>query len=386
MDMTMDDRPGVAEPLRFDTDRGASRSIWIAAAILIALVLWMGSGFVLPAPDDAPVPQAAEAEPASVVVRTSTARPVTLTFQAEGQALPDRDTPLRAEATGDVIELFVGKGDTVEAGQPIARLSSTRAEADLDRAEEEQVRAARELDNAQELRERGVGTADRVAEARASLAAARAQVTTAEQALDDLSILAPFPGRIEMLSLDAGEFVSAGEEVGRIVDNRPLTVAIQVPQQALRRIEDGQSARVNFITGETREGEVTFVGTSASAETRTFLAEIEVANDDGAIPAGISAEIEIPTGETRAHFVSPSIISLGPDGEIGVKTAQDGTVRFHPIEIVRAELRGVWVTGLPETAEIITIGQGFVQAGEEVSPQPADPADLAVAATPEEAR
>jgi multidrug efflux system membrane fusion protein len=192
-------------------------------------------------------------------------------------------------------------------------------------------------------------------------------------------ITAPFAGRIETLTLDEGEFVAAGEQVGRIVDNTPLTVAIQVPQQALSRIEDGQAATVRFITGEVREGTVTFVGTAAAAETRTFLVEIEVPNADGAIPAGLSAEIEIPTGRALAHFVEPSIVSLGPTGELGVKTVEDGVVVFHPIEIVRAELQGIWVTGLPEAARIVTIGQGFVREGEAVLAQPMEADGLAAA-------
>ncbi|WP_299818027.1 efflux RND transporter periplasmic adaptor subunit [uncultured Jannaschia sp.] len=377
MDETPKAPPANREPLAFETDRGASRSNWIAGGVLLAVVAWMGSGFVLPSAPPAVPERATEREPASVVARMSQAAPVTLTFQAEGQAEPDRDTPLRASATGDVAEVLVRKGDVVEAGQPVVRLSSTRAEADLATAEELLTRARRDSDNAEQLLERGVGTADRVAEARAALASAEAQVVTAEQELSDLDILAPFAGRIEALSLSRGEFVSAGEQIGRIVDNRPLTVAIQVPQQALNRIEDGMTAEVTFITGETREGRVTFVSTSAAAETRTFLAEIEVANSDGAIPAGVSAEVVIPTGEAMAHFVTPSVVSLNPEGDLGVKTVEDGLVRFHPIEIVRAELAGVWATGVPERAEIITIGQGFVQEGEPVRVQPAEAAETA---------
>ncbi|RYH03793.1 efflux RND transporter periplasmic adaptor subunit [Salipiger sp. IMCC34102] len=367
---TKDAAPGA---LTFETDRGASRSVWIAAAILVGIVGWMGSGFVAPAETEAEpeATETAEALPASVVVQTVTAEDVTLTFQAEGQAQPDRDTSLRASATGDVAEVLIEKGAIVETGDVLARLSDTRARADIARAEEDQARAQREIDSAQALLDRGVGTADRVADARATLATAQAQVANAREALADLNIVAPFGGRVETLSLDEGGFVSAGEEVGRIVDNRPLTVAIQVPQQVLNRIETGQSAEVQFITGETREGTVTFVGTSAAAETRTFLAEIEVANEDGAIPAGISAEVVIPTGTAQAQFLSPSIVSLDPQGEIGVKTVEDEIVRFYPIEIVKAELSGVWATGLPETAPIITIGQGFVQEGERVRVQTA---------------
>lgn len=364
----MTDRP---QTLHFDTDRGASRSFWIASALLLAVILWMGSGFVLPSETETAAPAEAAQKRASVSVRVSQAEPVTLTFQAEGQAQPDRDTQIRAETSGVVSEILIPKGETVERGAVIARLASATLDADLNRAQEEQARAQREFENADALLERGVATADRVAEARAALASAEAQLAAAREALEDAQITAPFAGRLETLSLDEGEYVAAGEEVGRIVDNRPLTVQIQVPQQALNRIRTGQTANVTFITGETREGQVSFVGSAAAAATRTFLAEIEVANEDGAIPAGISAEIVIPTGEAQAHFLHPSTVSLNEDGELGVKTVEDGAVAFHPIEIVKAELSGVWATGLAEDAQIITIGQGFVRDGEEVEARPA---------------
>jgi multidrug efflux system membrane fusion protein len=368
------------EKLSFADDKGAARSTWIAAALVVAIVGWMGSGLFLPAPEPPAAGEEARIAPVAVAVEESRAEPVTLFFQAEGQAQPDRDTVIRAETSGDVAEVLVDKGQEVDEGAVIARLSTTRAEADLTRAREELARARREFDNASELLDRGVATADRVSQARATLAAAEAAVTAAEEAIDAARVTAPFAGRIETLSLDPGEFVQAGAEVGRIVDNRPLTVAIQVPQQALRRLENGQPATVSFITGEEREGEVSFVGTSAAAETRTFLAEISVPNADGAIPAGISAEIRIPTGTAEAHFVQPSTVSLSPEGLLGVKTVDEADmVAFHGIEIVRAEINGIWVTGLPETARIITVGQGFVNAGEVVAPAPAPSAAVPLA-------
>ena len=372
--MTDPETGGAHETLRFEDDPGARRSTWIAGAVALAVVAWMGSGLMLPSePADAPAERAAR-EPVAVAVRASEAEPVTLTFQAEGQAQPDRDTGLRAEISGDVTEVLVLKGEDVEAGQTIARLATTRAEADVARAQAELDRAEREFDNASQLLDRGVATADRVAQARATLTAAQAQLAAARDAVEAAVILAPFDGRIETLTLDEGEFVQAGTEVGRIVDNRPLTVAIQVPQQSLGRIRGGQTAEVAFITGETRTGEVAFVGTAASAETRTFLVEITVPNEDGAIPAGISAEVRIPTGQAEAHFISPSIVSLSPNGTIGVKTVEDGRVAFHPVELVRAEIDGIWVTGLPQSTDLVTVGQGFVRDGEavRVRPEPDD--------------
>jgi multidrug efflux system membrane fusion protein len=312
-----------------------------------------------------------------VAVRESAAEPVTQVFVAEGEAEPERDTRVLAEATGGVAEVAVTKGTVVEAGQVLGRISSERARAEVNRAQEEYDRALREFENAQTLLDRGVATVDRLAQARAALAAAESQLTAAEEALEDTTIRAPFAGRVESLEIDEGEFVTSGTPVARIVDLTPLTVTVRVPQQELRGIEEGQSAEVSFITGETRAGTVSFVGAAADPETRTFAAEIEVANDDRAIPAGISAQVRIPRGEVEAHFLSPAILSLDPAGRLGIKTVTpENTVEFHPVEIVRAGTEGIWVTGLPDPARIITVGQGFVSAGEAVAPRPEAELDL----------
>lgn len=364
--------PTAAKPqkLTFVSDKGASRSTWIAALLVVAIVGWMGSGFIFPSKDEEAVVAREEPKPIAVAVTTSKAETVTQFYQAEGQALPDRDTMMRAETSGDIAEVLVRKGQDVEAGDVVARFDAVSNAADADRAAEELARAQREFDNAEKLLDRGVATADRVSQARATLAAARAQVTIVEQEAKTLNITAPFTGRIETLDLDEGEFVSAGTEVGRLVDITPLTVAIQVPQQSLTRLSVGQTATVKFITGEERTGKVTFVGTSAASETRTFLTEIEIDNDDGAIPAGISAEVIIPTGEAKAHFLSPSIVSLDVKGALGVKTVnKENGVEFYEISVVKAQIDGIWVTGLPDEVDVITVGQGFVNASETVAPR-----------------
>ncbi|MFX0547073.1 efflux RND transporter periplasmic adaptor subunit [Roseovarius sp. S1116L3] len=359
-------------PLAFESDKGSSRSRWIAGGLAVAIVGWMGSGYILPSSEaSTPADGAVSRKAVTVAVRASVAEQVEQVFAAEGQALPDRDTTIRAETSGQIAELLVEKGAVLEAGQVIARFDTDARTSDLARAQEELNRAQREFDNASSLVERGVATVDRVAEARAALAAAEAGVTTAEEAIDNTEIRAPFAGRLESLDIDTREVIATGADIGRIVDNTPLTVRIQIPQQSLQDIKVGQTADVSFITGATGKGEVTFVGTSADAETRTFLAEVEIANEDHGIPAGISAQLRIPTGQTTAHFVSPAILSLDTDGTLGIKTVSpENVVDFHEITIVRAQTDGIWVAGLPDEAQIISIGQGFVNDGETVDPQP----------------
>jgi multidrug efflux system membrane fusion protein len=347
---------------------GAARAKWIAAALVVALVAWMASGLVLPSEEpEARAPVTEAVRRVTVAVRTSDAAPVTRYFAAEGQAEPDRVSMVRSEASGEVVEVRAREGRPVAAGEVLAQIDRNELEADREQAREELARAEREFQNAEALLERGSATVDRLAEARTALAAARARIANAEQAIEDTLIRAPFAGTLEALTIEVGEFVAAGEEVGEVVDAVPLTVQIRVPQQSLSQLAVGQEATVSFITGQEREGEVAFVGTRADAETRTFRAEVVVPNEVDPVPAGVSAEVRIPVGESVAHLLSPAILSLGADGTLGVKTVgADATVAFHPVEIVRAQADGVWVAGLPETARIITVGQGFVSAGEAV--------------------
>ncbi|WP_185804044.1 efflux RND transporter periplasmic adaptor subunit [Pontivivens nitratireducens] len=365
------DASDAADTLDFETSGGSGVSGWVATVLTLALIAWMGSGYIFPA-EEAAAPEARDAgrRAATVAVRASVAEEVTQFFVAEGQALPDRETMIRAETSGEIESLSVQKGQIVDARVEIARIAAAERSAQLTQANAEIERATREVENAQSLLERGVATQDRVTDARAALATAQAQLATVEQGLDNTVIRAPFPGLLDDLTIDPGEYVQAGTEVGRIIDTDPLTIEVQVPQQAVSGIRADQSAMVSFITGETREGTVTYVSGSADAQTRTFRAEVQVANPDGAIPSGVSAQIRVPVGEATAHFISPAVLALGTDGILGVKTLEeDNTVGFTPVEIVRAQTDGIWVSGLDDQATIITIGQGFVSAGEQVDPR-----------------
>lgn len=306
-------------------------------------------------------------------MRDSRAQDVTQVFTAEGQAQPDRRTVLRAEIGGDVAVLSARRGQYLAQGDIIARLGTREQEADVARAQQELAAAQRDFDNAETLLERGVATTDRVSQARAALARAQSELAQAEEGVDAAVIRAPFDGRLDALDLEEGAYVPAGTEVGTMLDIDPLKIVIQVPQQALSRIREGSSATVTFITGQEIEGTVEYVSKDAVTVTRTFRAEIAVPNPEGQIASGLSVTVSIPTGQMSAHFISPAILSLGTDGQLGVKTVQDDdTVAFHPVVVEQAQTDGVWVSGLPDDARIITIGQGFVSAGEPVVPTPED--------------
>ena len=66
------------------------------------------------------------------------------------------------------------------------------------------------------------------------------------------------------------------------------------------------------------------------------------------------------------HAVPAAYLSLGTEGELIVKSVEDGVVVGHVVEVVSSGIEELLVAGLPDEVEIITVGQGFVQPGDTV--------------------
>lgn len=46
----------------------------------------------------------------------------------------------------------------------------------------------------------------------------------------------------------------------------------------------------------------------------------------------------------------------------------DGIVAFQPVKIAGEDQEGFWVTGLPDSVNVITVGQDYVVEGQKVDP------------------
>jgi multidrug resistance efflux pump len=171
-----------------------------------------------------------------------------LTIVAEGTLLPVRSTSLAFNASGRVSEVLVAEGDTVDAGQPLARLELTAFEA----RQAELARARLEVLNAQQAIEALQDNAD-LALAQATLAVAdlEVQVDAARQALDDLNeqddpdplLVAQATARLDLLEQqlsDARNIKEALEPDG--IDPEQLALAQARLETALAQVAAAEAA------------------------------------------------------------------------------------------------------------------------------------------------
>jgi multidrug efflux system membrane fusion protein len=359
-----------------------NRSYLIAAALALGITAWMLAGYLVtePANEAASVSQPSVKPPElmTVEVRLQKARQVARHIVAQGQVEPNRTVTVRAETAGKIAEVVAEEGRAVQAGDVLVRIELADRQVRLNKAEALVREWQRAHEGADRLGEKGYQSQRLIDETYSELQSAQAALEEIRLEISNTAIRAPFDGILEARRVELGDYVAVNGEIATIVDNDPLVVAVQIAQQAIEDIALGDAATVAFATGQEGEGPVRYVAPRAEEATRTFRVEIAVPNPDSRIPSGTSAEARLPTGTVLAHFVSPGLLSLNDSGVLGVKTVDEtDSVAFHPVTIVLAESSGIWVSGLPDDARIITVGQGFVRDGETVRVVPAEDSGVA---------
>ncbi|MCP4818417.1 MAG: efflux RND transporter periplasmic adaptor subunit [Shimia sp.] len=356
-------------------------------------------------------------EKVRVVAVHSTARMIDSAVVLRGETEANREVEVRAETGGLVVSDPLRRGAHVERGQELCRLEAGTRDAILAEARarlaeakarvpstqasvaeaEARLEEAQINDNAaRKLSEGGYASDTRVASAAASVRAAEAAVQSAKSGLestqagiesaealvaaaqrdiDRLVVTAPFSGILESDTAELGSLVQQGSLCGTVIQLNPIRIVGFVPETEINRVNVGALAGARLTTGEQVTGQVTFVSRSADPLTRTFRVEVAVPNDDLRIRDGQTAEIAIASDGAEAHLIPQSALTLNDDGTLGVRlVGDDELVQFVAVDLLRDVPEGIWVEGPPKDANIIIIGQEYVEEGVAVLPVYEEPA------------
>ena len=353
-----------------------NQSLVTALGLTLALTLWLlsGTGATGSARDPSlESPRTDRPAVTSVRVTTMESQLVTRDVIIYGKTEAARSVTLRAEIDGRVLEIGAKRGAPVARNELIVRLDTRDLEARLRQARALVHQRQIQYDASKRLKSKNFQSQANVAEALANLEAARATAMRVEVQISHSSLVAPFDGVLHARPVEIGDFIAEGKEVARIIELDPILVTGDVTQRELAYLKVGARGSATLLSGEQLEGVVRYVASESDGATRTFRVELEVDNPGAKVVSGATAELRIPAEKLTAHFISPALLSLNSHDQIGVKSVDDsGVVVFHVVDIVRAGVDGVWVAGLPQRVRVITVGQGFVRAGDRVEAQSDD--------------
>ena len=326
-----------------------------SSLIIAAFAAACGRG----AEDKAPAP-AAPIAGTLVAVRDTT---IDAIISADGVATPVEQATVSTKLMGTVIEVLVREGDRVAKGTPLARIDArdvdakhAQASAAVAAAEAGQGMAALQVKRMQALHADSAApkvaldaAETALAQANASVAAAKAMTAEVESVREYAVVRAPFDGIVTKRFVDVGAFAAPGMPLLLVQDAGRLRVTVATSPSVARTLARGATVHAT-IDGRDVTG--TVEGVVPSGAGGVYSVNVIVLNPGGALPSGASATVQIPAGARHALFVPAT--ALVRDGDLtGVRVARNGA----------ADLR--WVkTGVARGAEVEILSG--VSAGEQV--------------------
>jgi membrane fusion protein (multidrug efflux system) len=281
--------------------------------------------------------------------------------EATGQIITLRRAAVATQEPGLVLMLDLLPGDAVEKGQVIAKLDDDRARLEVqrwkarieaDRAlvtqrEAELSQARRDLDRIEQLASRasaGESEQDSArtlvesriaqqAEAVANLHTSEAELALAQRTLDDMTIHAPFAGRVVSKQTEAGQWVSQGNPIITIVSLTELEARADIPERSVGALQksDGTVEVIVPALGERLTGKLIEIVPEADSLSRLFPIRIRLDDPEGRLRPGMSLTAVVPTGETGpALTISEDAILRNAAGEYVYYDA-GGTAQVAPV-------------------------------------------------------
>ena len=316
------------------------------------------------------VSAAAAAQPALDVIRVAP-RPVAQTVAVEATVEAVKQATLGSQVAGRIVGLPVKAGDTVRAGQVLARIDARAADAAVSASRSQLAEAEANLANAKRVHERNKALAAQkfVSQAavdqsesayQAALAqveAVRANAGSAAVARDWTTIVAPYAGVVGETLAEMGDMATPGKPIVTVFDPGEMRAVASVPQATLAKAKlDGARVDLPALATTLTPVRATVVPL-ADARSHTSRVRFDLPPADGLVP-GQYARVRLPVGVVTTLAVPAS--ALLRRGEVtGVYVIDDkGAPRLRQVR-----------TGEPVGDDEIEILAGLA-AGETIAANP----------------
>jgi len=265
---------------------------------------------------------------------------ISVSVGSSGVVEPLAIVEVKSKASGEVLEVLVETGDTVEQGALLVNIDPrtvrnrlAQAEAELKAARSRLQISTSQMERAERLVKQGTFTEFEYEQAALELANAEALVVTAEVAvenariaLDDTDIRAPVSGTVIAKPVEKGQVISSPtQDVGggtlllTMADLSAVQIRALVDETDIGKIRGRMAAEVTVAAypNQPFAGEVIKVEPQAVIEQNVtmFAVLISIRNPDGLLMPGMNAEVEISVA-ARDDVLSVPVMALRTDRDV----------------------------------------------------------------------
>ncbi len=332
----------------------------------------------------APVTPAALELTASDVLRVQTQTlsqglPVSGALRAANWAL------VKARVAGELQGLTVREGDTVKAGQVLARVDTSEYKARVAQARQQADAAKAQIDIAQRQFDNNKALVDQgfisktaldtslsnLGAAKANHQAALAARDVAQKSLDDTVLRAPISGQVSQRLVQNGERVGVDARIVEIMDlsRLELEAAVSAGDTALLRVGQNAQLQVEGVN-DSVAATVARISPSAQAGSRAVLVYLVLspsAAQQNSLRHGLFAQGTLGTGSQDTLALPLAAVRNDKPTPYAQVIDSANTIRHQSLELgQRGDVAGqswVAIKGLESGAQVLSGGVGLVREG-----------------------
>jgi multidrug efflux system membrane fusion protein len=359
------------------------------AAGIVAAGVWGVRGRAeaeRPRPPSAAVP--VHAEPAA-----SADVPLVLTGLGAVQAYNTVTVHVRVD--GELQQVLFREGQTVRAGDVLARIDPRQFQAALDQAiakkasdQAQLVAAQQNLQRYEQLAQRDFSPRQQldnqralVQQLQATIAADQAQIDLARTQLSYTTVVSPIDGVAGIRLVDQGNVVHANDAGGIVVITQvqPIATIFSLPANQLVEIRAAMAAGQLRVTASSQQanrvvaqGQLEVVDNTVDQTTGTVRLKAVFPNTDGVLWPGEHLNVALLLRTDRGVVTVPSAaVQRGPDGAFVYVVKPDQTVAMQAVQVARfADDRAVIASGLAAGTAVVVDGQYRLSQGTRVAAAP----------------
>lgn len=224
---------------------------------------------------------------------------------------------LTTEVGGIVRAIEFENGAMVEQGDVLVRLDTSTDEAELDALRAAYRLAVSERDRLRRLRAQRSVSESELDQAESRALQTAAEVKAQEAIIEQKILRAPFDGTLGIRRVDLGEFISPGTVMVPLRSARPIYLDFSLPEGWIADVNKGApvTATVDAYDNEKFTGRITSIEGAIAEDTRNFLVQATLENENYRLRPGMFAHVTVEYGEPVDVVVVPqTAVSFNPYG------------------------------------------------------------------------